>query len=102
MFNQCPNTIQEAHRTWKIDHDATIKVPGGSWINYVEFDTNCREIVNCGVSDDSGTTCTDHYSITPPASVPAAPASLNTQPFASGGGGYGQWVYFDVKSITPM
>jgi hypothetical protein len=30
------------------------------------------------------------------------PNVLTMQPFASGGGGFGQWMYIDVKSIVPL
>jgi hypothetical protein len=102
-LNECPQAVIESHQTWKADYEKTITVPGGSWINYLEFDTNCREIVNCGTSVDAAQVCTSQFSITPPAtSVPAPPASITTQPAASGGGAYGQWVFFDIKSIVPM
>jgi hypothetical protein len=105
MMNVCPVGVAVSHKTWKMDYDATITVPGGSFVNYVEFDTNCREIINCGVSDDSGVTCSQQFSITPPTQgvLPPVPQNVLTmQPFASGGNGFGQWMYIDVKSIAPM
>jgi hypothetical protein len=102
MLNECPIGNQESHKTWKISHDATIDVPAGSWINFVEFDTNCREILNCGPSDDSGLECNAPYQITPPGAVPTPPSSITSQPAAGNGGSFGQWVYFDVKSVTPL
>jgi hypothetical protein len=105
MMNVCPVGVAVGHKTWKMDYDATITVPGGSFVNYVEFDTNCREIINCGISDDSGVTCSQQFSITPPTQgvLPPVPQNVLTmQPFASGGNGFGQWMYIDVKSIVPM
>jgi len=103
QLNECPQAAIESHQTWKVDYEKTITVPGGSWINYLEFDTNCREIVNCGISVDAAMVCTTQFSITPPAtSVPPPPTSITTQPAAAGGGAYGQWIFFDVKSIAPM
>jgi hypothetical protein len=102
MLNQCPVGVNEGHLTWKVDYEKTITVPGGSWVNFVEFDTNCREIVNCGPSTDAGVVCTEQFSIKPPATAsPAPPAAISTQPAAAGGGAFGQWVYFDVVSIVP-
>ncbi|HXK20437.1 MAG TPA: hypothetical protein VNG33_21655, partial [Polyangiaceae bacterium] len=103
MLNECPQGVLESHKTWMVDYEQTIPVPGESWINFVEFDTNCREIINCGTSDDSAATCTDHFSISPPGdAVPAPPASVTTQPAAGSNGNYGQWLYLDVKSVKPM
>ena len=103
MLNECPLNTIETHQTWLIDNDQTITVPGESWINFVEFDTNCKEIINCGSSTDSGTTCGEHFSISPPGdAIPAAPGSVTTQPAAAGGGAFGQWLFFDVKSVKKM
>jgi hypothetical protein len=104
MINQCPAGETVSHKTWQIDYDATFTVEGGQWINYVEFDTNCRQITNCGPSNDSGTECPSQYVLSVPPSVPAAPAALAnaTSGFAGGGGGFGQWMYFDVKSVVPQ
>lgn len=102
MLNECPQGVSEGHLTWKMDYEATITVPGESWVNFVEFDTNCREIINCGTSDDAAKTCTEHFTVVPQNAVPAPPASITTQPAAPGGGQYGQWLYFDVKSVTKM
>jgi hypothetical protein len=102
MFNQCPQGYTQSHKTWQIDFTKTITVPGESWVNYVEFDTNCREILNCGTSDDAAGVCTSHYQLLPDGAVPAPPASITTQPAAPGGGGFGQWVHFDVKSVKKM
>lgn len=102
MLNECPLGYTQSHKTWKIDFEKTIVVPGESWVNFVEFDTNCREILNCGKSDDAQNQCGDHYSLTPTGAVPAPPASITTQPAAFGANGYGQWHYFDVRSVTKM
>ncbi len=103
MLNECPAGVPESHKTWMVDHDATITVPGDSFVNFVEFDTNCREIINCGASDDSGTTCTSHYSVSSPALTTAVPPPTGlTMPGAGKNGAYGQWLFFDVKSIAPM
>jgi hypothetical protein len=85
-----------------IDYEKTIKVPAGSWINFLDFDTNCREILNCGNSQDAQQQCTTHYSLTPSGTVPAPPASITTQPASAGAGSFGQWIFFDVKNVVPM
>jgi hypothetical protein len=103
MLNECPVGVTEFHLTWKIDYEKTITVPGGSWINFADYDTNCREIINCGNSSDAAGVCTQHYQFASfPNAVPPPPASLLGQPGAAGGGSYGQWIYFDVRSVSAM
>jgi hypothetical protein len=102
MLNECPLGESESHKTWMIDYEKTIAVPAGSWINFLDFDTNCREILNCGNSNDAAGVCTQHYSLIPTGAVPAPPVSITTQPAAAGAGAFGQWIFFDVKSIAPM
>jgi hypothetical protein len=80
----------------------TIPVPAGAWINFLGFDTDCREILNCGSSNDAAGACTRHYTLTLTDAVPAPPSSITNQPASSGAGGFGQWILFDVKSIVPM
>jgi hypothetical protein len=102
MLNECPTGESESHKTWMIDYEKTINVPAGSWVNFLDFDTNCREILNCGNSQDAQQACTTHYMLSPGATVPAPPAGIQTQPASAGAGGFGQWIFFDVKSIVPM
>ncbi len=100
MLNECPIGSVESHQTWMIDFTKTITVPGGSWINFTEYDTNCREILDCGNSNDSASVCVAHYMLTPTGAVPPPPSSITTQPAAAGSnGGYGRWLYFDVTSV---
>jgi hypothetical protein len=106
MMNQCPRQQQtEFHLTWKIDYEKTIPVPAGSWINFSEYDTNCLEIINCGDSADAAGVCNNHYTFAsfPNAVPPPDPALAltGTTAGAFGGGSYGQWVYFDVRSVAP-
>jgi hypothetical protein len=102
MMNQCPSGVSESHQTRMIDYEKTINVPGGSWINFLDFDTNCREIENCGTSADAAGVCNTHYMLTPPAPNPPAPTEITTQPASPGpNGSYGQWVFFDVINVTP-
>jgi hypothetical protein len=105
MLNECPTGVTEFHLTWRMDYEKTITVPGGSWINFTDYDSNCLEIINCGDSSDAAGTCNNHYTFASfPNAIPApAPAlGLTGTPGASGGGSFGQWIYFDVRSITPM
>jgi hypothetical protein len=101
MLNECPTGESESHKTWMIDYEKTISVPAGSWINFLDFDTNARAISNCGNSNDAEGVCNQHYMLTPSATVPPPPSSLTTQPASPGAGSFGQWLYFDVRSIVP-
>jgi hypothetical protein len=107
FMNECPSRRTEQHFTWRIDAPLTIQVPGESWINYVEYDSNCRFIVNCGAADASvagACPAADAQANTVPVMsvVPAAPAALLTsqppkntaQPAARG-----QWWLIDVLSV---
>jgi hypothetical protein len=100
-LNECPEGESESPKTWMIDFEKTIAVPAGWWINFLEFSSRCREILNCGTSNDSAASCTTHYMLAPQSPIPAPPLSIVSQPAAAGAGQYGQWVYFDVKSIVP-
>jgi hypothetical protein len=102
-LNECPASQFEGHQTWMIDFEKTIDVPGGSWINFMDYNTNCFETLNCGNSINSAITCSAHYQFASfPSAVPAPPAFLIGQPAASGAGGFGQWIYFDVRSVAAM
>ena len=75
------------------------------WVNFVEFDTNCRQIMNCGSRLDAGGVCTAHHLVQPTGAVPPAPPIVTMQGDPGGADAWhhwGQWIYFDVKSITPM
>jgi hypothetical protein len=100
-LNECPEGETESAKTWMIDFEKTIDVPAGWWINFAEFAPYCRELLNCGNSNDSAASCANHYMLTPSGAVPPPPASIATQPAAAGAGSYGQWIYFDVKSVVP-
>ncbi len=102
MLNECPQGVSEFHLTWQINYEKTINVPAGSWINFTDFDTNCREILNCGSAPDASSTCASHFSLVPTNAVPQPPSTITTQPAAAGANSYGQWIYFDVKSVVPM
>ena len=46
----------EAHETFSIGYDATFEVIGGGKIKYLNQDSNCRAINNCGIGDN-GSAC---------------------------------------------
>ena len=104
VINQCPATRPEGHFTFNIDYAASINVPGGSFINYIEYDTNCRIIVNCGAAD-SAQSCAGPYNIvnTVKDAVPGTNANF-TQPPANmaNPAARGQWWLVDVTGVTAL
>jgi len=106
MMNECPVGNVETHKTWRIDYEKTIPVPAGSWINFTDYDTNCLEIINCGDSADAAGVCNTHYTFAGfPNAIPPPDPALNltgTTAAAAGGNSFGQWIYFDVRNVTPM
>ena len=85
------------HLTFDINYNATIKVTGGGTLTFKTYDSNCKEVQNCGPTQ--GNQCQAPRSVSLAGVTPAAPSSF-TQPFQMPTGAYGQWVYFDVLSVT--
>jgi hypothetical protein len=102
VINQCPMNQGEAHFTWPINFTSSITVPGGSFINYVEFDTNCRAINNCGATD-SALTCTGPFNTVPQVTqaVPNTNATFS-QPPGTMMGVHNQWWLVDVTSVRAL
>jgi hypothetical protein len=104
VINQCPGNRAEGHFTFSLDFPASITVPGESWINYIEYDTNCRLIANCGAAEATQT-CPGPYNIvnTVKMSVPNTNAQF-AQPIANTANppSRGQWWYVDVAGVTAM
>lgn len=103
VINQCPGNQGEAHYTYAIDFVASITVPGGSWINYIEYDTNCRLINNCGAAEAS-TTCPGPYNVVDLKDVVPQTNSKFAQPLANNENppARGQWWVVDVTKISAM
>ena len=104
VINQCPGNDIEDHYTFRLDFDSSIVAAGGSWINYIEYDTNCRMIANCG-GDNANVTCKGPYNVVD--SVTNAVPNTNamfTQPPADNANppARGQWWLVDVTNITAM
>ena len=104
-INQCPGSKGEGHFTYRIDYDTSIVVPGGSFINYIEYDTNCRMIANCGAVD-AGQSCNGPYNFVNSVTqaVPNTNALTLMQPLANTANppSRGQWWLVDVTSVTAM
>jgi hypothetical protein len=87
------------HLTFDINYNATIKVTGGGTLTFKTYDSNCKEVQNCGPTQ--GNQCQAPRTVSLAGVTPAAPTSF-TQPFQMPTGAYGQWVYFDVTSTTAL
>ena len=87
------------HLTFDINYNATIKVTGGGTLTFKTYDSNCKEVQNCGPTQ--GNQCQAPRTVSLAGVTPAAPTSF-TQPFQMPTGAYGQWVYFDVTSVTAL
>jgi hypothetical protein len=97
FLNSRPDS--ENHSSWALNYSATIAVPGGGKINFRVFDSNCRQIMNCGPGAGSGT-CQAPRNLDLNNTDPKPPASF-MQPFTGGApnGATGQWVYIDVTKV---
>jgi len=85
------------HLTFAINYNATIKVMGGGTVTFKSYDSNCRLVQNCGPTQ--GNKCQAPRTVSLSGLTPAAPTDF-MQPFQMPTGFYGQWVYFDVVSVT--
>ncbi len=105
VINQCPKTAKADHYTFRIDFASSITVPANSFVNYVEYDTNCRMIANCGAAD-AGKSCNDPYNLvtTVTQAVPNTNALTLNQPLANNASppSRGQWWLVDVTNITAL
>jgi hypothetical protein len=87
-----------SHLTFAIDYTKTIPVTGGGMVSLKVFDSNCALVQNCGPQANNNM-CTAPRSVSLSGAVPAV--TNFTQPFSGNvTGAYGQWVHFDVTSVT--
>ncbi len=99
--------MYEAKYTYCLDNTYSIVMPGGSWINYVEFDTDCRETINCGVAS-SEDQCLQpfigpsHVVPIPMSGVVPQPPPTFVQPPQNDQGARGQWWFVNVTCIYPL
>jgi hypothetical protein len=91
------NNSPTGHLTFPINYTKTIAVTGGGTVTLKVFDSNCTLVQNCGPT--TGNTCAAPRTVPLSGVMPAAPASF-MQPFQMPTGKYGQWVFFDITSVT--
>lgn len=87
----------EDHESWPLNYEATFPVQGGGNVNYRVFDTNCRQIMNCGPGNGSST-CRQPRTVDLSNADP--PVANFAQPFQGPAGAFGQWVHIDVVSVV--
>jgi hypothetical protein len=101
MSGENPHTSSKTqHLSFEIDELPTLKIPAGATISLVVRDSNCVQIQNCGTSNNN--MCGNGArSVAFTGSMPAPPSSW-TGKVTSGTGGNlnGQFVHFDVISVT--
>jgi hypothetical protein len=86
------------HLSFPIDYTKTIRVQGGGTISVKQYDSNCKSVMNCGKT--AGNSCAAPRTIAISDAMPPAPSSFS-QPYQMPTGAYGQWLFFDVKSVIP-
>ena len=92
-----PHDASANHLTFPIDYSKTIPVTGGGTVHFSTFDSNCKQVMNCGPT--AGNSCMSPASVSLAGADPAAPSDF-MQPFQQPAGAYGQWVFFDVTEVT--
>lgn len=67
FLNSVPDVTHERHKTYAIDYQVTLEVPGQGVIRYRNHDRNCHSINNCGPGEVTGDACPA------PRSIPGEP-----------------------------
>ena len=76
-------------------------MPAGSFINYVEYDSDCNMNANCG-AETPAASCVNHHIVPISETVRPPPPASFIQPIQNTQGAAGQWWFVDVVSITPL
>lgn len=89
----------EGHSSWALNYSATIAVPAKGNVKFRVFDSNCRQIMNCGPGAGSST-CAAPRTLDLSGTDPKPPASF-MQPWSGGApnGAKGQWLFIDVTKV---
>jgi hypothetical protein len=90
----------EDHSSWALNYLASIKVKGGGTINFRSFDSNCRQIMNCGPGGGSNV-CAAPRVLNVTGAIPPPPASF-VQPPKNSQNAPGQWVFIDVLDVKAL
>ena len=90
----------EDHSSWALNYLASIKVKGGGSINFRSFDSNCRQIMNCGPGGGSNM-CAAPRVLNLTGAVPPPPANF-VQPPKNAQNATGQWLFIDVLDVKAL
>jgi hypothetical protein len=90
----------EDHSSWALNYMASIKVPGGGTLTFRSFDSNCRQIMNCGPGGGSNM-CRAPRTLDLTGSVPPPPGNF-VQPPKNAQNATGQWVFIDVTDVKAL
>lgn len=88
------NSASEEHTTFALSYEVIVPVFGDGVISFQFFDRNSRQMKNCGMGPRGPGGPCEPRSISLSTASPAAPSSF-VQPYE------GQWVHFDVLSVSP-
>lgn len=88
------------HLSFEIDEMPTLKIAGGAKITLTVLDSNCVQIQNCGTSNNN--MCGNGARVVTLGDADPKPPTSWTGKVTSGAGGNlnGQFVHFDVVSVT--
>lgn len=87
------------HLSFEIDEMPTLKIAGGSTISLTVSDSNCVQIQNCGTSNND--MCGNGARNVPLNDADPKPQNWNGKVTSGAGGNLnGQFVHFDVVSVT--
>lgn len=100
-FNARNGTSHE-HESWALDYTKTVQVQGGGNLHFRQYDSNCRQIKNCGPGNAGASNCAAVARVLNLSENDPAPPASFTQPYLGGApaGGYGQFIIIDVLSVT--
>lgn len=98
-FLNSRNDTNEGHESWALNYTATIPVTGGGKVNFRVYDSNCRQIMNCGPGTGSSS-CKAPRTLDLSVVDPKPPASFS-QPLIGEPSAPGQWVFIDVTAVVP-
>lgn len=95
--------LAQGHWTFVINYEKTIPIIGGGKVRVRSFDSNCRQIKNCGATDPGNAGCSGRArTLQIPTDVkPQPPQNALVQPgLGKADDQAGQWFLLDVVSFT--
>jgi hypothetical protein len=96
------NGSSHLHESWALNYVKTVQVQGGGSIRFRQYDSNCRQIKNCGPGDGGASNCTPVARVLDISQNDPQPSASFMQPYLGGApsGGYGQFILIDVLGVA--